>query len=98
MQLRFRSFHVNLAVGGSMAMRLHLSLVVLAASVLTACASDAPEHVPVASITPPPSTVPETPPPPSGVNVEKSTPPPKVAKAPGPKTPSKCKGLPQLAC
>src|SRR5262245_11615349 len=80
-------------------MRLHLSVVVLAASVLTACASDAPEDVPVASITPPPaSTVPETPQPPSVVNVEKSTPPPKVAKAPGPKTPSKCKGLPQLAC
>ena len=80
-------------------MRLHFPLIILATFVVTACASDAPEHVPVASIIPPPaSTVPETPAPPSVVNVEKSTPPAKVAKAPGPKTPSKCKGLPQLAC
>jgi len=80
-------------------MHVHFSFVVLAALVVTACASDAPEQVSAASIASPPlSTVPETPAPPTVVNVEKSTPPPKIAKAPGPKTPSKCKGLPQLAC
>jgi hypothetical protein len=77
-------------------MHIRYSFALGVAFVLNACASDPPEQVPVASITPPPpSTVVETPAPPTVVNAEK---PPKTAKAPGPKTPSKCKGLPQLAC
>ena len=79
-------------------MNFYFSLVGLAALVATACASDAPEQVPVSSITQPPTTVVDVPAPPTVVNVEKSSPKPKIAKAPGPKTPSKCKGLPQLAC
>jgi len=83
---------------GGFAMKLHFSLVALAALIVSACATDPPEQVPVGSIAPPPTTVVETPPPPTVVNAEKSSPPPKIAKAPSPKTPSKCKGLPQLAC
>jgi hypothetical protein len=80
------------------AMHLHFSLVGVAVLGVAACASDPPEQGPVGSITPPPATVVETPAPPTVANVEKSSPSPKIAKAPGPKTPSKCKGLPQLAC
>ena len=76
-------------------MRFHFSFVAVAVLVMAACASDPPEEVPVASITPSPV---ETPAPPAAVNPEKTSPPPKIAKAPGPRTPSKCKGLPQLAC
>jgi hypothetical protein len=83
---------------GEYAMNFHFSLVALAALFVTACATDPPEQVPVGSVNPPPATVVEIPAPPTVVNVEKSSPPPKIAKAPGPKTPSKCKGLPQLAC
>jgi len=83
---------------GECAMNFHFLLVALAALVVTACATDPPEQGPVGSVNQPPATVVETPAPPTVVNVEKSAPPPKIAKAPGPKTPSKCKGLPQLAC
>src|SRR5262245_1523480 len=81
-----------------MAMNFHFLPVTLAALVVTACATDPPEQVPVGSIIPPPTTVVEMPAPPTPVNVEKSSAPPKIAKPPGPNTPSKCKGLPQLAC
>jgi hypothetical protein len=79
-------------------MHFQILLVTLAAVVVTACATDPPEEVPVGSIIPPPATAVENPAPPTVVNVEKTLASPKIAKAPGPKTPSKCKGLPQLAC
>jgi hypothetical protein len=79
-------------------MHFQVLLVTLAALIVTACATDPPEEVPVGAIIPPPATVVEIPAPPTVVNVEKSPASPKIAKAPGPKTPSKCKGLPQLAC
>jgi hypothetical protein len=95
--LRFPSFHGILVVG-ERAMNFHFSLATLTALIVTACASDPAEHVPVGSITSPPTTVVEMPAPPTVMNVEKSSPSPKIAKAPGPKTPSKCRGLPRLAC
>jgi len=96
--LRFPSFHGILVVG-NVAMNFHFLLVAVAVLVVGACATDPPAQAPVASVTPPPTaTVVETPAPPTVVNVEKPTPLPKIAKAPSPKTPSKCKGLPQLAC
>ena len=74
--------------------------------VVGACASNpraqAPATAPdpVAAVSPPPQAVDieQLPPPPDVVNVEKPAPRPKVAKLPDPKAPSKCKGLPQLAC
>jgi hypothetical protein len=68
--------------------------------VVSACASDPPAQAPVTSAAPPPEAVvvEQLPPPPDVVNVEKPAPRPKVAKLPDPKAPSKCKGLPQLAC
>jgi hypothetical protein len=79
-------------------MHFQFLLVTLAMLVVTACATDPPEEVPVSAIIPPPATVVENPAPPTVVDVGKSSASPKIAKAPGPKTPSKCKGLPQLAC
>jgi hypothetical protein len=85
------------------AMKLQSLLVSVTVLVVGACASDPPAQTPVAAVTPPPQDVvveqlPPTPPPPDVVNVEKPAPRPKVTKLPDPKAPSKCKGLPQLAC
>jgi hypothetical protein len=71
-----------------------------------ACASDRSAKAPataqdqVAAVTPPPQAVDveQLPPPPDVVTEEKPAPRPKVAKLPDPKAPSKCRGLPQLAC
>jgi hypothetical protein len=87
-------------------MRFHYLLVGVTLLVVGACASDrraqAPvaAQEPVAAVSPPPQAVDveQLPPPPDVVNVEKPAPRPKVTKLPDPKAPSKCKGLPQLAC
>ena len=89
----------SLWVAGNVAMNFHFSLVAVAVLIATSCASDPAEQIPVNSITSPAtSTVVETPPPPTVADVEKSSPPAKITRAPSPKALSKCKGLPQLAC
>lgn len=90
-------------------MKLHSLLIGVTLLLVGACASDrsakapATAQDPVAAATPPPQAVdveqlPPPPPPPDVVNEEKPAPRPKVAKLPDPKAPSKCRGLPKLAC
>jgi hypothetical protein len=85
---------------GDRAMNFQSLLVGVTLLVVSACASDPPAQAPVTSAAPPSEAVvvEQLPPPPDVVNVEKPAPRPKVAKLPDPKAPSKCKGLPQLAC
>jgi hypothetical protein len=68
--------------------------------IVGACASEPPAQAPVTAAAPPPQAVvvEQLPPPPDVVDVEKPAPRPKITKLPDPKAPSKCKGLPQLAC
>jgi len=67
--------------------------------VLSACASDPPAEAPVATV-----VTPQTSPPTKVVEIEKPAPQTKVVvvekpvKTPIPKTPSPCRGAPQLAC
>jgi hypothetical protein len=81
-------------------MNFHSLLLGVTLLVVSACASEPPAQTPVAAVTPPPAdvVVEQLPPPPDAVNVEKPAPRPKVTKLPDPKAPSKCRGLPQLAC
>jgi outer membrane biosynthesis protein TonB len=85
---------------GDRAMNFQSLLVGATLLVVSACASDPPAQSPVTSAAPPPEAVvvEQLPPPPDVVNAEKPAPRPKVTKLPDPKAPSKCKGLPQLAC
>ena len=81
-------------------MHFRYSLAITVAFVLSACASDPPAQAPVTAAAPPPQAVvvEQLPPPPDVVNVEKPAPRPKITRLPDPKAPSKCRGLPQLAC
>jgi hypothetical protein len=89
----------SLWVVENMVMNFRLSFGAVAVLAVTSCASNPAEQVPIGSITSPAtSAIIESPPPPTVVDVENSSPSPKVTRAPGPKTLSKCKGLPQLAC
>jgi len=89
----------SLWVVENMVMNFCFSLVAVAVLAVSSCAPSPAEQSPIGSITSSAtSSVVETPPPPAVVDVENSSPSPKVTRAPGPKAPSKCKGLPQLAC
>jgi len=81
-------------------MNFHSLLVGVTVLVMSACASEPTAKAPITGAAPAPQAVDveQLPPPPDVVNAERSAPSPKIAKAPNPKTPSKCKGLPQLAC
>jgi hypothetical protein len=91
---------------GDGAMKFQSVLVCVALLVASACASERPAKAPATAAAPPPQTAPppqaavieQLPPPPDVVNEEKPAPRLKVAKLPDPKAPSKCRGLPQLAC
>jgi hypothetical protein len=86
--------------------KLHSLLIGVTLLLVGACASDRSAKAPataqdqVAAVTPPPQAVDveQLPPPPDVVNEEKPAPRPKATKLPDPKAPSKCRGLPQLAC
>jgi hypothetical protein len=85
-------------------MNFHSLLLGVTLLVVGACASEPTAQAPVTASAPPAQPVvveqlpSPPPPPPDVVNVEKPAPRPKTAKLPDPKAPSKCKGLPQLAC
>lgn len=88
-------------------MNFYSLLVGVTVLVVGACAANPRAQVPVAAqdpvaaVSPPPTAVEVEqlpPPPPDVANVEKPAPRPKVTKLPDPKAPSKCRGLPQLAC
>jgi len=81
-------------------MNVHFLLVGVTVLVVSACASEPPAKAPVSAAMPPPQAVvvEQLPPPPDVVDVEKPGPRPKITKLPDPKAPSKCRGLPQLAC
>ena len=91
---------------GTVLMNFHSLFIGVTLLLVGACASDRSAKAPitaqdpVTAATPPPQAVDveQLPPPPDVVNEEKPAPPPKIAKTPSSKTPSKCKGLPQLAC
>ena len=85
---------------GDGAMKFQSVLVCVALLVASACASERPAKAPATAAAPPPQAVDveQLPPPPDVATEEKPAPRPKVAKLPDPKAPSKCRGLPQLAC
>jgi hypothetical protein len=80
-------------------MNFHSLLVGVAVLAVSACASEPSAKGPVTAAAPPQAVdVEQLPPPSDVVEVEKPAPRPKVTKLPDPKAPSKCRGLPQLAC